>query len=548
MKKGLVQSAEAMSPAPGAQTAQRGYPQAVGTGGMAATAFPAASEAAAGILRAGGNAIDAAVAAAWALSVCEPSGSGLGGQTTILIRLADGTLRVIDGTSRAPEAVSKKRVSRKDQLRGYRACTIPTTPATLEFAQRRYGVLPRAAVMEPAIRLAEEGYAVTGLQHRQMKMCRKALLATDAAGRLFLKAGRPYRTGDIFRQAELAVTLRRLARAGAEDFYRGRLAEAIAEDMRQNGGLMTTADLAEYEGPLECEPLAIVYGDYRVFGVVPPSGGMQTLLGLKILEHLASDERNRQPDGWYEILAEVTHAVFRDRKRFVFHPRDAAAAALSQHLGDERISEIAEHIRARRDEPVAGADREGPGETTHLCTADGLGNVVTLTQSIQSLYGAKVANGRLGFLYNNYLSTCKRRAHPYQLDSGCIPLSNASPTLVLERGENGDRPVLAIGAAGSRRIVSSILQVITGVLNRGMSLEEAVRMPRIHGLLSRKVYLERPAASESLLRHLSRRFRGVTIKAAYSNFMGGVQAIQCLNDRKYVGMSDPRRDGIAIGL
>ena len=173
---------------------------------------------------------------------------------------------------------------------------------------------------------------------------------------------------------------------------------------------------------------------------------------------------------------------------------------------------------------------------------------MTLTQSVQSLYGAKVANGRLGFLYNNYLSTCKRRPHPYQLDSHCIPLSNASPTLVLKRGENGDRPVLAIGAAGSRRIVSSILQVITGVLNRGMSLEEAVRMPRIHGLLGRKVYLERPAASESLLRHLSRRFRGVTIKAASSNFMGGVQGIQCREDGTFVGMADPRRDGIAIGL
>jgi gamma-glutamyltranspeptidase/glutathione hydrolase len=523
-----------------------GYRQALGTGGMVATAFPSASEAAAKMLRAGGNAIDAAVAAAWALSVCEPCSSGLGGQTILLIRFADGRMVVVDGHSHAPAAASTSLVSREAQQRGHRACTIPSTPATLEHAHRRYGLLPRATVMEPAIRLAEEGYTITSLQRRQTKWCRKALLASAAASRLFLKDGHSPRIGEILQQKELAATLRRLADVGSADFYRGLTADAIAEDMAENGGLITKRDLAEYEGPTECEPVAVEYRGHQVVSVPPPSGGMQVLMGLKILEHFHPEELTRQMDRWYEVLAEVTHAVFRQRKHFMLHPPGAAFSLVGQFLSDERVSDIAGRIQAGTSTGAIEPDREEPGETTHLCTADGQGNIVALTQSIQSLFGAKVANGQLGFLYNNYLSTCKRRSHPYQLAGGCIPLSNVAPTLVLKA--RGDKPLLAVGAAGSRRIVSSILHVIAGVVDRGMSLEEAVHLPRIHGLLARKVYIERPAATEELLSRLKNRFRKVTVKGAYSYSMGGVQAIQFQEDRAFVGMADPRRDGIAIGL
>lgn len=537
---------------------KQGYEQATGAAGMVSTAFPSASEAGVEILRAGGNAIDAAVAAAWALSVCEPSSSGLGGQTILLIRFTDGRILVVDGHSHAPAAVSTSRVSGKQQQRGHRACTIPSTPATLEYAHKRYGVLPRATVMEPAIRLAEEGYMITSLQRRQTKWCRKALLASPAASRLFLREGRSPLAGDVFQQKELAATLRRLADIGTEDFYRGRIADAIADDMAGNGGLITRRDLAEYEGPVECEPLAVEYRDCQVVSVPPPAGGMQVLLGLKILEHFTPDELARQTDRWYEVLAEVTHAVFRERKRFMLHPRDSTPLLLTQHLSDEVASDIVRHIQGRGNNDAAEADVEEPGETTHLCTADGQGNIVALTQSIQSLFGAKVANGQLGFLYNNYLSTCKRRPHPYQLGSGCIPLSNVAPTLVL-RGRRGpeekkdgskgaDGPLLAVGAAGSRRIVSSILHVIAGIVDGGMSLEEAVRLPRIHGLLARKVYIERPAATQTLLGQLEKHFHKVTVKDTYSYSMGGVQAIHFRGDRAFVGMADPRRDGIAIGL
>jgi len=537
----------------------RGRKCAAGVGGMVATAFPSASEAAVEILRAGGNAIDAAVAAAWALAVCEPSSSGLGGQTTLLIRFADGRVLAVDGYSRAPAAVSTKRVSRKQQQKGYRACTVPSTPATLEHAQRRYGVLPRSKVMEPAIRLAEDGYAITRLQRRQTKWCLNDLLASSATAGLFLKQGRSLRVGDIFRQKELAATLRRLADVGTEDFYQGQTARAIAEDMARNGGLITEQDLADHTGPVECDALAISYRDYQVVSVPPPGGGLQVLLGLKIIEQLAGNDPGLEADKWYEVLSETTCAVFLERERLVVHPRDLTPSLLKWLVSDERAFEIAKHIPADCSENAGEAGMEEPGETTHLCTVDGSGNAVALTQSIQSLFGAKVANGQLGFLYNNYLCTCKRRRHPYQLGGGCIPQSNIAPTLILRNGlcgEGGSRggagrgaePLLVLGAAGSRRITSAILHVISGVVDRGMSLEEAVSLPRIHGLLSRKAHIERPAASDSLLKRLERRFRKIRIRAPHSYFMGGVQAIQFGNDRTLVGVADPRRDGTAAGI
>jgi len=526
---------------------------------MVSTAFPSATEAAIEILQAGGNAIDAAVTAAWALAVCEPSGSGLGGQTTLLIHFADGKAVVIDGHSYAPVLVSRKRVTKIQQRKGHRACTIPSTPATLEYVQKRYGVLPQAKVVEPAIRLAEDGYAITKLQRRQMNWCLRHLVASSAAAKLFLKKGRPFGVGDIFRQKELAATLRRLTDVGVPDFYQGEVAQAIAEDMKNHGGLMTEKDLAGFTLPVEREPLRTDYRDHQVLSAAPPGGGLQVLLGLKILDQFDLDDLSGQTENWYALLAEVTHTVFRERDRFVVHPRDLTPSLLKWLLSDERAAEIAKRIQANCSENTSDVDEEEPGETTHLCTADDRGNVVALTQSIQSLFGAKVANSQLGFIYNNYLCTCKRRPHPYQLTSRCIPQSNAAPTLVL-RNDTSDapqsggtelyerKPLLVLGAAGSRRITSAILQVISSIIDRGISLEQAVGSPRVHALLSRKVSIEQPVATEPLLKRLEKRFHKVKIKAPHSYSMGAVQAIQFRKDGTLVGMADPRRDGAATGF
>jgi gamma-glutamyltranspeptidase/glutathione hydrolase len=521
--------------------------------GVVATAFPAASEAGREMLAAGGNAVDAAVAAAWALCVCEPSGSGLGGQTVLLIHLSSGRTVFVDGQSYAPAAVSRRTVGRAEQRRGHRACTIFTTPATLAYAQERYGNLSLSQALEPAIRLAEDGFGITALQRRQLAWCRSSLAATPAARRFVFRDARSYRTGDLFRQRELAAALRRIAAEGAEDFYRGEIGRAIVDDMRRNGGLLDADDLAHLDAPVERTPLSASFRGYGVLTVPPPGGGGVLLSALALLEQLLTDGAAGGVERWYAALAEATHAAFAEREEVSSSGTDPLRAVAAAPAHDGQAKALA-HLRT----PAVlarGSDGEEPGETTHLCTADAQGNVVSLTQSIQSLFGAKVANDRYGFLYNNYLTTCRRRqGHPHRLRAHCFPRSNAAPTLLLARqdaganGAGGGTPVLALGAAGSRRIISSLLHVLSGVVDRRLGLAEAIVLPRAHARLSGKVSLERPAATAEVCRALAERSFAVEMRPACSLRMGAVQAIEFRDDGVMLGAADPRRDGTAVGL
>lgn len=514
-------------------------------GAAAATAFPEATEAALEILRAGGNAVDAAVAAAWTLSVCEPSASGLGGQTTLLVYHANGTVRIIDGHSHAPAAVSPNSVSRRQQRVGHRACTIPSTPATLAYAQRKYGVLLPARALDPAIRTAEDGFGITQLQRRQIRWVVGDLRKHGATADLLLLNGEPPPVGHIFRQPRLAGTLRRLATQGVEDFYHGNMAHAIAEDMRRHGGLISTNDLSAFALPVEREPLWVSYRGLRAVSVPPPGGGVQLFLALKVLEQLLPPDNALDSAAWYEAIALATYAAWRERERGPISPAALTPSVRSWLFSEERIRQVATGIREENLADHRTRVAEGPGDTTHLTVADRDGNVVALTQSIQSVFGAKVANPQLGFVYNNYLCTCPRRQHPYGLSGNCMPQSNAAPTLVFQDSSRGCVPMLALGGAGSRRITSALLQVISSVVDRGRAVDEAVATPRIHALLSRKVWIEEPAADPELIANLLGRFAEVRIMPARSYKLGAVQALLCSPEGKVQAAADPRRDGTA---
>jgi len=511
--------------------------------GAVATAFPLATEAGLELLRAGGNAIDAAVGAAWALCVCEPSASGVGGQTVLLIHFADGRTRVIDGHSCAPLAASLDTVSASQQRRGYRSCTIPSTPATLNWVHLKYGVLNRARVMAPAIRIAEEGYGITVLQHRQIGWVADALRQSSSA-ELFLRSGLPPGVGCTFRQPKLGLMLRRMADFGIEEFYDGAIAREVAVDMQSNGGLLTEEDLRNCTAPAEIEPMFTVYNGHRILSVPPPGGGLQLLLALNILAQLAASGFRSTDEDWHEAIALAVSAVFRERELRPHAPGSLTQALCRQHLSDDYARRIAADIIGPQHSPALVNDAaEEAGDTTHLSACDRYGNIVMLTQSIQSLFGAKVAHRDLGFVYNNYLCTCPRYPHPYALGPRCRPRSNAAPTLVLPADPGTDRQLLALGAAGSRRIISALLQVISGVVDRGLDIAEAVSAPRVHGLVGRKVWIERPAASGALLARLRARRREPIIKSRLNFAMGSVQALQFLPDASVRGAADPRRDG-----
>jgi gamma-glutamyltranspeptidase / glutathione hydrolase len=494
-------------------TVARSHGPAPPESGIVATAHPAATRAGHQALADGGNAIDAAVAAAWALCVCEPSGSGLGGQTVALVRSHGRTL-ALDGNSCAPSQVSTQTVSRTQQRRGYRATTVPTTPATLSYLHRRYGRLGAGRVIAPAIELATNGYTVGKLHHKQLRWC-QAQLAGGTAATHFLRDGQPYREGEVFSQPALAKCLRRLESEGVEDFYRGAIAQAIDRDMRRYGGLLTLDDLYRVRTPVEREPLAGFYRDHLVLTLPAPGGGPQLLDALQTLERGNDADWCEEPDSWYQSLALAIRGAFEYREHE--HRRPQAAVMLS-----------------------GGVPGERGGETTHLCTADSEGNTVTLTQSIQSLFGAKVANSEFGFLYNNYLTTCPRRSHAHRLRGGGLARSNAAPTVVLST--DGREKVLALGAAGSRRIISSMVHVLSGVIDLGLDLPAAVGHARIHPRLRGTVLLERPAATPELVARLSEELGEVRLRARHSYVMGAVQALQ-ITPEGVAAAADPRREG-----
>jgi gamma-glutamyltranspeptidase/glutathione hydrolase len=509
--------------------------------------MPQAAEAGASILASGGNAIDAACAAAWALGVCEPGESGLGGQTTMLIRLASGKCVVMDGHSRAPRSLTRAKVGRRAQDRGLRATSIPSTPATLEQAQRRFGVRTLADVLAPAIILAEEGYRITRLQHRILRW--SAPYFSNVESGLFLKPnGTRWGVGEVFRQPRLAATLRRLGDEGVRDFYEGGIAREIVKHMQDAGGLISARDLCELGLPVEREPLEIRLGPHRVLSIPPPGGGVQVLLALQLLSRLDASKGDR--NDWYEGLALATHGAFRERERWPDHPDDVDASIRRWLVSDARADSVARGLRTH-EHVIPVRDSMGEeGNTTHLCASDDLGNVVSLTQSIQSVFGSKRAHPELGFVYNNYLGTCPRDPHPYRLASRCLPQSNAGPTLVLRSGGEGargvgevcGRPVLVLGSAGSRRITSSIVQVVSAVLDRGENLADAIAAPRVHALLTGKVWSER-AVGEPVRERLRRRFDRVQILPDRNYKLGAVQAIAWDSNGAARGVADPRRDG-----
>ena len=316
--------------------------------GMVATAHHRATEAGVEMLASGGNAIDAAVAAAFALGVCEPAASGLGGQTMMMIHhAASGRTIALDGSSRAPNRANRDEIAPEDVKVGYAAATVPSTPATLRYALETYGTLKLAQVLEPAIRLAEEGYRVSELQNRLTRR-ELAKLRANSAAPFFLRNGeKPYRAGAVFKQPVLAETLRRLAKRGIRDFYSGRIARQIDDDMIRNGGLIRLDDLAQVPRPIERRPLTCRFGPYRVFTFPPPGAGRTLVEMLNIYQRLPAALRDFESAPGAVALAEIIRTAFLDRQDRPFDPNFYAQVSQKKMLSVEYAKAVAGQVAGR---------------------------------------------------------------------------------------------------------------------------------------------------------------------------------------------------------
>jgi gamma-glutamyltranspeptidase/glutathione hydrolase len=503
--------------------------------GMVATAHYRASKIGAAILEQGGNAIDAAVAAAFALGVCEPQASGLGGQTMMLIHLAEtGKTIALDGSSRAPNrAVIEGFAKKTSRISGHSAATVPSTPATLSYALKRYGTYTLSQVLKPAFDLAREGYQITELQHKLQRRELRALKERNG-GSFFLRNGeRPYQVGSVFKQSVLADTLQRLAEKGIEDFYLGGIAEHIHEDMQRNNGFMQKDDLARIPYPIEREPVGCRFGSLYVLTMPPPGAGRTLIEILNILRKFPVQDRNPDTPQGALLFAEIMRRAQLDRRDRPFDPNFYPQVQDRKMLSSNYAKLVSEQILSRIN---------GNGETTHLSVMDHFGNVVSLTQSIERVYGAKVLSPKLGFLYNNYMSAFdyEDMTHPYYLRPNGVPWASVAPTIIFQ----GMQPWLAIGSPGSERIVSTIAQVLMRLTRQ--SPFDAVAAPRMHCSLDGKVSLEAAYMRDDIPKILKQRGFSIDVREPMSFYLGCVQMVLHENG-EFIGVADPRRDGSARG-
>jgi gamma-glutamyltranspeptidase/glutathione hydrolase len=508
---------------------------AVSTEAVIATAHYLASEAGQEILECGGNAFDAAVAAAFALGVVEPAASGLGGQTMALLHHADtGRTLSLDGSSRAPNRAASEALSRAERRRGYRATTVPSTPAVLRYILERFGTLKLRRVLEPAIRLAEEGYEVSELQW-QLTRRERAALRAGTAGPFFLRGGRsPYPVGARFRQPVLAETLRRIAKRGVKDFYSGEIARQMERDMVANGGLIRRDDLAQVPRPIERRPVTTRFLGHRVFTMPPPGAGRTLIEMMNVYQAL--------PKAWQELdapkgalaLAEIIRLAFRDRRDRPFDPNFYPQLPEKRMLRRDYAEMVAKKCVKRL---------SGHGETTHLSVMDRAGNAIALTQSIEKVYGSCTVTPTLGFLYNNYMSAFEYEdySHPYYMRPNAVPWASVAPTILFR----GNRPWVVIGSPGSERITSAVFQVLVRL--ETLKPFAAVDAPRLHCSLEGKVSLEATRMRSDVAESLARHGFEVDVREPYSFYLGCVQLV-VRDGRELVGVADPRRDGSATGL
>lgn len=542
---------------------------------MVVSVHPEASRVGLEILRKGGNAVDAAVATGFALAVVHPAAGNIGGGGFMLVRMAGGEVHFLDYREKAPKAASrdmyldpKGNVIPNASLVGYKAIAVPGSVAGLVYAQQHWGKLPLRTVMEPAIKLARDGVPLT--YEEAQAMHEKELALFPEARRIFQRDGNLYQAGEIFRQPELARTLERIA-AKPDDFYKGTLARELAEEMQRGGGLITAQDLAEYEVK-ERQPIKGSYRGYEILSAPPPSsGGITMLEALNILEgYDLARMGNRSADSIH-VTAEAFRRAFYDRAEFLGDPDFSQlpvaqlidkkyATAWRESLDMMKASESKELRRpsgfgdldrqAGSHSPYTGAEKNN---TTHYSVVDALGNAVAVTTTLNDSFGSRVVAGKLGFLLNDEMDDFTSKpgvpntygliqGEANAIGPGKRPLSAMAPTIVTKNG----KLFLVLGSPGGPRIITTVANILMGVVDYGLDIQQAVNAPRFHHQWQPDtIYVEKVGISPDTINLLQARGHNIT----QDNYWSDGECIEVdPKTGELLGAADGRNGGKAVGF
>jgi gamma-glutamyltranspeptidase/glutathione hydrolase len=534
--------------------------------GMVASGSPEATEAAVAVLERGGNAVDAAVAASFVLGVADSDASGLGGSTYMVVRLANGRAVAIDGTARIPMYIDLdgfNRAHEEGRRYGHELIAVPTTLAVLDFALNRYGTISLKEALDPAIDLAANGYRLSSIQAAWTKRYRDEIIASSAyLSHLVMEDGETVgQPGDLICNHDLANTLRLIALHGPDTFYRGEIASRMERDILANGGSLRKTDLAMLR-IRERPPAKTTYRGTEVLSVPAPGGGETLAEALNILETF--------PKEFLKKDSLERHHTFIEAIRIAIADRANSGAGMLQGNFLSSATENKIHARERAELITPGrvfdiSDISAPIDpeclptsesTTHVSIIDLAGNAVSLTQSLGRSYGAKVATPGLGFPYNNFLGSFQgEKPHcPGFLRPRGLCGNDMAPTILVRNGY----PVVVLGTPGSNRIPSILAGIISNLIDREMSLHEAVSAPRIvwGGISSINIEAEvGETITDSQLDALDEMEYEHPAERSYlpddpMNLIefGGVNAVSAdFGSGTFIGIVDHRRGGLAAG-
>jgi gamma-glutamyltranspeptidase/glutathione hydrolase len=530
---------------------------------MVAADHRLASQAGIEMLQRGGNAVDAAVATAFALGVVNPASSGIGGGGFMLIYLAHSKRALaLDYRETAPAAASRDMFIRNGQVApdlsrsGGLAVAVPGEVAGLTVALHRYGRLPLAAVLEPAIRYARDGFAVETHLADEIAETSAALRRDPALARIFLHTyGSPVRLGETLRQPELTATLQRISSEGPEAFYAGAIADQVARSVQAAGGVLSESDLSGYR-PQWRQPLRGRHHEKAVITMPPPaSGGMLLeILGILRRDDLAALGQNSPT--FLHLLTEAMQHAFADRDR-LFGDQDFTRIPLDLLLAPANTALLRHRIRAAGvldhsaygSTTIESGTAAADGGTSHLSVMDAEGNAVACTSTINTAFGAGLVAGDTGIILNNEMDDFSAQPgipNVYGLigaEANAIaphkrPLSSMAPTIVISDGE----AVLALGGSGGPLIISATAEVLLNILDFDMDVAAAVAAPRVHHQWTPDILSVEPGISPLTRTALAR--RGYLVKEMKQ--MGIVQVVR-RSAGMFEGASDPRKGGEALG-
>jgi len=541
-------------------------PGASGENGMVSGPERLATEVGVEILASGGNAVDTAVAVTFALSVTYPQAGALGGGGFMLYRDAEANHHALDCRETAPADLGAQLFVDEDgrpipglSLESGLAVGVPGLVAGLAEAHTRWGSRPWAELLQPAIRLAEEGLPVYPWLAESIATAVDRLMPDPEARKIFAPGGHPLRAGEPLVQADLAGTLRKIAQGGASAFYEGPVAEAIVATVRDAGGVMSSEDLAKYRATVR-RPIEGSYRGHRVVTFPPPSGGGLTLLQvLTTLERYDLASSGAGASLTVHLMAEAERRAFADRSRWLGDP-DFVDVPVGRLLDPNYLARRGSTIRTDRATPSPSVQPgdpldDGPGNTLHFSVADSAGRAVAFTITLNQWFGTGMMAAGTGVLLNNEIddfAVTPGAPNIYGLTGdrqnaiagGKRPLSSMTPTIV-EAPRGGPRPLLILGSPGGSKIPTSVLQVLINVIDHKMSLQEAVNAPRFHHQWQPdKIRHEERAFPADVAVNLIARGHALM---ANEGPMGNVNAIGLAPDGSWVGAADPRRRGTAAG-